>query len=126
MFDEDVIEIHSYPIETVIAEKLETILSRNIENTRPRDFYDILALNPLSDNCKTEILREALFNTSIRRGSEKYLENTKDLMEKIKSDTFMNSLWQKYAKKQPYAENIKFEEVCSAVENLLNKIDLLN
>lgn len=126
IFDEDVIEIHSYPIETLIAEKLETILSRNIENTRPRDFYDILALKPLSHNCQTEIVRKALFNTSMQRGSEKYLENTKNLMETIKADTFMNSLWQRYAKKQPYAKNTKFEEVCSAVENLLDKIGLLN
>ncbi|MBR1404893.1 MAG: nucleotidyl transferase AbiEii/AbiGii toxin family protein [Treponema sp.] len=126
IFDKDVIEIYSYPIETVIAEKLETILSRNIENTRPRDFYDILALMPLTHNCNSEILREALFNTSKRRSSEKYLKNTKVLVETIKVDTFMNSLWQKYAKKQPYAENITFEKVCSTVENLLDKIGLLN
>lgn len=126
IFDEDVIEIHSYPIETVIAEKLETILSRNIENTRPRDFYDVLALKSLAHNCKAEILHEALVNTSKRRGSEKYLENTKILIETIKADSFMNSLWQKYAKKQPYAKNISFEEACSAVENLLDKIGLLN
>lgn len=126
IFDEDVIEIHSYPIETVIAEKLETILSRNIENTRPRDFYDIIALLPLTHNCNIEILREALFNTSKRRNSEKYLENTKTLIETIKADTFMNSLWQKYVKKQPYATNIAFEDACLAVETLLDKIDLLN
>lgn len=107
-------------------EKEETILSRNIENTRPRDFYDILALMPLTHNCNSEILREALFNTSKRRSSEKYLKNTKVLVETIKVDTFMNSLWQKYAKKQPYAENITFEKVCSTVENLLDKIGFLN
>ncbi len=116
----------SYPVETVLAEKLETILSRNIENTRPRDFYDILALNTLSHNCKSEVLKEALQNTASKRESLKYLENTKSTMEKIESDSFMNSRWKTYSKKLPYAKDYTFSDACSEVKTLLDKIGLLN
>ena len=107
-------------------EKRETILSRNIGNTRPRDFYDILALKPLSHTCKGEMVREALQNTAVKRGSLKYLENTKSTMEKIESDGYMNSLWEKYSKKQPYAKDFSFADVCLEVKTLLDKIGLLN
>lgn len=126
LFDEDAIKIGTYPIETVAAEKLETILSRNIENTRPRDFYDIYALRTLIHQCKSENLKTALKNTAEKRGSQKYLENTKKTLQAIRNDDFMNSLWKKYASRQQYAKNISFDEVCTEVENLLNKIGLLN
>lgn len=126
IFDDEKIIMNAYPIETVLAEKLETILSRNIENTRSRDFYDILALKPLAYKCDSAILKEALQNTAQKRGSTKYLENTKNTMKAIKTDSFMISLWNKYCKKQPYAEKITFEQVCNEVEDLLNRIGILN
>ena len=124
IFDDEKIVLNAYPIETVLAEKLETILSRNIENTRSRDFYDILALKPLAYKCDSNILKEALLNTAQKRGSTKYLENTKNMMNLIKTDSFMISRWEKYCKKQPYAEKITFEQVCSEVEDLLNRIGI--
>lgn len=126
LFDNDTIIMLSYPVEKILAEKLETILSRNIENTRPRDFYDILALKALVHTCKSEVLQTALQNTANKRGSLKYLSNTKATMEKIESDSFMNSLWEKYSKKQPYAKDYSFADVCGEVKNLLDKIGELN
>ena len=125
IFDDEKIIMNAYPIETVLAEKLETILSRNIENTRSRDFYDILALKPLAYKCDSIILKEALQNTAQKRGSAKYLENPKNMMEKIKTDSFMISLWNKYRKKQPYAEKITFEQACNEVEDLLKRIGII-
>lgn len=44
------IKILAYNLETVMAEKLETVISRSDQNTRPRDFYDVFILYKLQGN----------------------------------------------------------------------------
>lgn len=122
LFDDCPIMIKSYPVETILAEKLETILSRNIANTRPRDFYDVYMLEPKILQCSPDTLRKALDDTVKKRESEKYLAQHKILVEQIQNDVTMNSIWIKYSKKMPYASDISFQTVCAAVKEVLDFI----
>lgn len=70
LFDEGSVGLMSYPLETVLAEKLETVVSRGVANTRPRDFYDIhLLWKTRGGECEIPTLREALEHTCVKRGS---------------------------------------------------------
>lgn len=70
MFDERSIQVLAYNLETLLAEKIETVISRNIANTRPRDFYDIYILHQMhAKSCNTDILQKAIGETATKRGS---------------------------------------------------------
>lgn len=120
VFENQKISLYSYPIETVLAEKLETILSRNITTTRPRDFYDVYVLNAKSINQKN--LKTALENTCRHRGSEKVLKQSPEIIAAIKESENLKEQWKTYAKKMPYAAGISFEQVVEKIENLLKLI----
>lgn len=120
VFENQKISLYSYPIETVLAEKLETILSRNITTTRPRDFYDVYVLNAKSINQKN--LKTALENTCKHRGSENVLKQIPEIILAIKDSENLKEQWKNYAKKMPYATGIYFEQVVEKIENLLKFI----
>ena len=119
LFNDESITIRSYPIETILAEKLETIISRGVLNTRPRDFYDIYILTKtVSFNAKT--LSNALAATSEHRGTSDLLKNeTESRIAAIESSDALNDLWKKYQKKFPYAKDIAFEDTVKAAKKLL-------
>ncbi|MBP5444337.1 MAG: nucleotidyl transferase AbiEii/AbiGii toxin family protein [Treponema sp.] len=118
VFDNQNISLYSYPIETVLAEKLETILSRNITTTRPRDFYDVYVLNAKSINQKN--LKTAFENTCKHRESEKLLSQVSEIFSAIKDSENLKEQWKKYTKKMPYAAGISFEQVVEKIEELLS------
>lgn len=120
VFENQKISLYSYPIETILAEKLETILSRNITTTRPRDFYDVYVLNAKSINQKN--LKTALENTCKHRESEKVLKQIPEIILTIKDSENLKEQWKKYSKKMPYAADISFEQVVEKIEDLLNLI----
>ena len=122
MFDpEQKIKLFSYPIETVIAEKLETILSRGIDNTRLRDFYDVYMLSAV--NYDTETLREAFIATSKHRGSFDKTRNHTEIINAIRSDSVMNQRWNGYRKQMKYAEAINFAETLDAMNRIMDTIE---
>ena len=120
VFENQKISLYSYPIETILAEKLETILSRNITTTRPRDFYDVYVLNAKSINQKN--LKTALENTCKHRESEKVLKQIPEIILTIKDSENLKEQWKKYSKKMPYAADISFEQVVEKIEDLLKLI----
>ena len=122
VFDNQKISLYSYPIETVLAEKLETILSRNITTTRPRDFYDVYVLNAKSLNQKN--LKTAFENTCKHRESEKLLSQGSEIISAIKDSENLKEQWKKYTKKMPYAAGISFEQVVEKIEELLSFVML--
>ncbi len=122
VFDNQKISLYSYPIETVLAEKLETILSRNITTTRPRDFYDVYVLNAKSLNQKN--LKTAFENTCKHRESEKLLSQGSKIISAIKDSENLKEQWKKYTKKMPYAAGISFEQVVEKIEELLSFVML--
>lgn len=117
MFEDRTIPIMTYPIETVLAEKLETVISRSITNTRMRDFYDIHILLK-SQNIDADILALALERTAKKRGNFSLLENAESVLKIVKSDEDMKRLWDIYQKKFKYAGEYTWDEVIHSVREL--------
>ena len=117
MFEDRTIPIMTYPIETVLAEKLETVISRSITNTRMRDFYDIHILLK-SQNINVDILALALERTAKKRGNFNLLENAESVLKVVKSDEDMKRLWDIYQKKFKYAGEYTWDEVIHSVREL--------
>ena len=117
MFEDRTIPIMTYPIETVLAEKLETVISRSITNTRMRDFYDIHILLK-SQNINADILALALERTAKKRGNFSLLENAESVLKIVKSDEDMKRLWNIYQKKFKYAGKYTWDEVIHSVREL--------
>ena len=119
MLEERTIDVWAYNLETVLAEKLETVISRNITNTRMRDFYDIHILLKLYGNTlDTNVLGEAMQATAKKRETEKYMSNAVEVFDEIQNDSNMLKLWTSYQKKFSYAEDISWDTVMSAVKEL--------
>jgi len=117
MFDsEDSFELWAYPVETVLAEKMETILSRGIDNTRPRDYYDVYMLSGVEFDSET--LRRALFATAKHRNSLKILTEYDSILSWVGQDGIMENRWKAYSKQMPYAKGITWTDVVSAVAKL--------
>lgn len=124
IFDNGRFELFSYRIENILAEKIETILARNVTTTRPRDFYDVYILSSKSFN--SENLKNALIKTCSHRKSEEILNQILETLELIKNSENLNAQWKSYAKKTPYTKDITFEETVGKLEALLSGIGLLN
>lgn len=110
-------ELWSYPIETVLAEKVETILSRGVENTRPRDFYDVYMLSAL--NYDSKVFHEAFIATASHRESLEKISCSEDIIQVISENPEMNRRWDNYVRQMPYARDISFSDTTCAVRNVL-------
>ena len=118
MFDKTVsFDLWAYSVETILAEKVETILSRGTENTRPRDFYDVYVLSTEEYNKKT--FEEAFVATATHRDSIDKIKDYESIIKEISQSKEMNSRWIGYTKLMPYAQDIEFNETLNAVLNLL-------
>ena len=119
IFDEDKsFELWAYNIETVLAEKVETILRRTVFNTRPRDFYDayILATTQKFDK---NIFKEALLATAKHRGTTEQISNVDQIVKNISESRELRVMWDKYRKQFAYAENIPYESVLTELQMLI-------
>jgi len=117
------IDIASYPIETILSEKIECILSRSVANTRMKDYYDCYILSRQQEKpINYETLLLALKNTIKARKSEPVLENVGKNIELIKNDDAVKRSWLAYSKQFAYASGISFEEVVLELEALLKKV----
>lgn len=123
MFEDRSIIILAYNIETILAEKFETVISRGITNTRMRDFYDIYTLLSLNVSVNQKHFVSALMKTSLRRGSNLLISDWKKLIGEIQEDKEMQDLWLAYQKKFDYAINISWNKVISSVINLGSLIE---
>jgi predicted nucleotidyltransferase component of viral defense system len=123
MFDGTSISVLAYSYETILAEKLETVLSRGIANTRPRDFYDIyIFATTQKSNIDIEVLREALAATAAKRRSIPEMAEYKSILEEVRNDSGMADRWSKYRSSYLYVEDILFGDVCECAENLMDEI----
>ena len=123
LFDDRSISILAYNLETVLAEKLETILSRGIANTRPRDFYDVYILYRLRGNdCSPNVLRQALARTSDKRGSRRIIDKYSEILRDILESERMQNFWKKYQKDFDYANDIAFEDACATISEIMQII----
>ena len=120
LFENRSITVKAYNLETVLAEKLETILSRSTANTRMRDFYDIyVLLQTQRQNIDASVLKEAFKNTIKIRGSEYLMQDTSgQILSELKDSKAMQDLWKRYQKRYDYAKNIPWKKAVKASENL--------
>ena len=127
LFDARTISIMAYNLETILAEKLETIISRNIANTRPRDFYDVYILFTLrGKECVSEILKSALEETAKKRGSLSILGQYESIINDIRSNLGMQTFWSNYQKDFDYAKDISFDETCDIIIKIIRIIGFSN
>ncbi len=119
MFEDRSIELMAYPLETVLAEKLETILSRTVTNTRMRDYYDIhVLLSEQKDRIDSDLLHDALLATAENRISHNALDKAEEILCTVENDPGMYQLWKNYATKNVYARNITWEDAISSARSL--------
>lgn len=117
LFDNEIVNIMTYNYETIIAEKFEAIISRNIDNTRMKDYYDLyMFVNLKWNDIDKTILRKAIFNTSEKRETLNYIENADKYIELINEDSKLKSLWKNYQNNYAYAKDISFENTIDAIK----------
>ena len=125
ILEEGTIPIITYTIEIILAEKFETISSRNITTTRARDFYDLYMIyNMYNNKINQEILVEAIAKTARQRGSLKAIRQYKEIVELFKINGTIKNIWDRYAKNNPYIKDIKFLDTVEVYEKIGNILDL--
>lgn len=119
MLEDRSIDIWAYNLETVLAEKLETIITRTTTNTRMRDFYDIYILDQLRGNTlNRQTLYDALLATAKKRGTERHLAEAVDVLNEVESSPVMQKLWESYRRKFSYAADLEWNIIMGAVRSL--------
>ena len=115
--DEKSYELWAYNIETVMAEKVETILRRGVFNTRPRDFYDAYILTTTQKFDKTVFI-EALRATATHRGTTQQITDVPSILQNIEGSPELRTMWDKYRKQFAYAANIEYSQIMSVLKAL--------
>lgn len=117
------ISLWSYNLETILAEKLQTVLARGILNTRMRDFYDIrMLLDIYEDKVNKAVLKDAFAATCKKRGTDHLQEQAEEIIKIIEADEQLQVLWRAYQKKYSYAAEIDYASVISGVRKLMDWI----
>lgn len=117
LFDNEVIDIMTYNYETIVAEKFESIISRNVDNTRMKDYYDLyMFVNLKWNDINKNVLKEAIINTAKNRGTLNYIDNATKYLELINTDVRLKSLWNSYQNNYEYASDISFDDTIKAVK----------
>lgn len=117
------ISLWSYNLETILAEKLQTVLARGILNTRMRDFYDIwMLLDTYEDKVNKVVLKDAFAATCNKRGTDHLQEQAEEIIKIIEADEQLQVLWRVYQKKYSYAAEIDYASVISGVRKLMDWI----
>ena len=123
-FEEKTIPVMAYTLETILAEKYETIIRRNIGTTRARDFYDLHMLyRSRKDEVRLEILRKAVLHTAQKRDSVEDIMDWKDILKDIREEPQLYLLWDNYVADNKYIGDLKFHEVLDTVDEIANALD---
>ena len=118
MFEDRSISVWAYTPETVLAEKIETILVRGLLNTRLRDYYDLYILQNCSLHIDYKVLYEAVRTTCRKRGSDPVLSEYSGILKELEKSSTMQELWVNYQRKNSYAAGISWKEVLQSVSDL--------
>ena len=123
MFENKKIDLWAYNIETVLAEKLESMIARTITNTRMRDFYDVHTLLKIySDSIDFKILKLALKATSTKRNTSELMINAESVFDELQNDSDMLKLWNRYQSNYNYASELTWREVIDSAKALYLRI----
>lgn len=125
LFEDKKILIYTYNTETIISEKIETILRRGQYNSRMKDYYDVhMFLSKFKDNIDIKNLKLSIKNTFDKRESLDYLKDYEQILDGISSYDRIVGLWNGYAKKNKYANDIKFEEIIKELKEFISSLDI--
>lgn len=121
MFEDKKIDILAYNLETILAEKLHTILSRGIASTRLRDYYDLWILHKLKENeINKKYLKEALLAITQKRETPHILNEYSSILNQIKNDKQISTLWSKYQKEYSYAQGVELNAICDLILEIMD------
>ena len=118
MFENDSFPIMGYPFETILAEKIETVLRRSVFNTRMKDFYDIYIILS-AQNADIDLFHEALQATSAHRNSLETIKDSKSILDEIQNNKEMRNAWKKYQLNNEFAKGIDFDQIIQTIRNAL-------
>lgn len=125
VFEEKTVSVMAYTLETVLAEKYETIIRRNIGTTRARDYYDLHTLyRSRKDVVQMEVLRAAVIHTAEKRDSVDDIMDWRDILKDIREEPQLYLLWDNYAADNKYIGDLKFNEVLDTVDEIAKILDL--
>ena len=123
IFTNESIKIWTYNLETVLAEKLETIISRGLASTRPRDRYDLFTLYKLrKEEINLEVLKNALENTAEKRKSKETIYNWEEQVRGIEISDYQKELWIRYQRQFKYAKDISFDNSVQVIREIMKQI----
>lgn len=123
LFDDKILSFKAYNFETILAEKLQTILFRGIANSRSKDFYDIFIIYKLRWNdIDAKVLKEAFVNTCNYRGTVFAKDEALRIVDRIKNDSQMESRWKTYSKRNQFAKNIEFKDTLNPLETIIEEL----
>ena len=124
IFEDKKIPIMSYTLETVLAEKFQTIVTRGLFNTRLKDFYDVyILINTKINELSKDNLIKAIKNTFERRETNIDMEQFNEVIKYLNDDKNMNNLWNEYVSKNPYAKGVKFEDTIKAIKEIVEILE---
>ena len=110
------ISLLRYPIETILAEKLETILEKGVKNSRSKDFYDVYLLRKeFGFKIDADLLKEAFSKTCAHRGFPQEPSLFERTLRDIRTNENQKARWARFLPKSDYATGISFEETADAV-----------
>ena len=125
LFQEESLRILAYPLETILAEKYESVIKRNIATTRMRDFYDLYNLyNLKKEEIDFEILKQAIYSTANRRESLSLMKQAMEIIEDIREDDYLQELWKIYLSDNLYVGDLEFSETLKVIAIIAEKIAL--
>lgn len=126
LFEDKAIYIDSYNIETILAEKIETILRRGQYNARMKDYYDIyFFLTKLKYEINLDILKDAIKNTFTQREAFDYLKDYEQILDGIVLQERMQDYWNTYKVKNKYAQEIELNDIISELREFIKNMDLI-
>lgn len=125
LFEDRSILINSYNIETILAEKIETVLRRGKYNSRMKDYYDIyFFLTKLRNEIDINILKDAIDNTFTKRNSFEYLNDYSEIIKSIIDSDRIKTNWKSYSKKNSYANNLEVNQIMFLLNDFLKELNL--
>lgn len=125
MFDQGTLDVLSYHPATVLAEKLETVLSRGEANTRGRDFYDLYAIpRYYSETVNAADVKEALLRTSQKRDSLRFVKSWESVLRDLRTSDIMHRVWDAYIFDNAYAKDVTFDETLDSIASLMRSLGI--
>ena len=125
LFEDRSILINSYNVETILAEKIETVLRRGKYNSRMKDYYDVyFFLTKLKNEININILKDAINNTFTKRDSFEYLNDYREIIKSIIDSDRLKTNWKSYSKKNSYAKNLEVDHIMILLNNFIKELNL--